>query len=394
MIPRPLIGYCTNVHAGVDLKSIKENLEHYAVAVRDAGDADELGVGLWIPAAAARELAADAGDFSDFLHQRKLNAFTINGFPFDNFHQEVVKHTVYQPTWAETSRLDYTCQLADILADLLKAQPEDQIGSISTLPLGWPTELGSAAALDRCGENFRKLAVYLRQIESACGRRIMVAIEPEPGCQLDTTDDVIDWFETQLPDPIHRRHLSVCHDVCHSAVMMESQSEVLSRLAGAGIAVGKVQVSSAVKVRWDQMSVARQQEAISQLAEFGEDKYLHQTGRRFGNNEFALTEDLPTLVRDVVNRVINLESESQWVVHFHVPIFLERFGHLETSQEDVLECLRFLSTSKSCPEFTGHLEIETYAWTVLPEAMRKRGLAADIAKEISWLNAVISKLGE
>ena len=222
----------------------------------------------------------------------------------------------------------------------------------------------------------------------------MVAIEPEPGCQLDTTDDVIDWFETQLPDTIHRRHLSVCPDVCHSAVMMESQSEVLSRLAGAGIAVGKVQVSSAGKVRWDQMSVARQQEAISQLAEFGEDKYLHQTGRRFGNNEFALTEDLPTLVRDVVNRVINLESESQWVVHFHVPIFLERFGHLETSQEDVLECLRFLSTSKSCPEFTGHLEIETYAWTVLPEAMRKRGLAADIAKEISWLNTVISKLEE
>ena len=77
------IGYCTNVHAGIDLDSIKANLDQFAVAVRDAGDATRLGVGLWIPAKAATQLSSDAAGFSRFLQERRLNAFTINGFPFD-----------------------------------------------------------------------------------------------------------------------------------------------------------------------------------------------------------------------------------------------------------------------------------------------------------------------
>jgi len=391
MISNPQIGYCTNVHAGVDLMSIQSNLDQYAVAVRDSGDSDELGVGLWIPAEAARELAVDASGFAKFLRERRLRPFTINGFPFDNFHQDIVKHRVYEPTWADSQRLQYTCQLADILATLLHEMPEDQVGSISTLPLGWPDKLGSAEQLQDCGAALRSLADYLHELESRSGRHIVVAIEPEPGCQLDTTDDVIRWFETELPETHHRRYLTVCHDVCHSAVMMESQAEVLTRLAAAGIGVGKVQVSSAIQVRWDQMSEERREEAVTQLAEFGEDRYLHQTGRRLASGAFQLAEDLPLLLADVRSGKVAIEDEKTWVVHFHVPIFLERFGHLETSQADVVECLRFLSEANLSPQFTGHLEIETYAWTVLPQSMRQRGLAEDIAAEVAWLNSVLAQ---
>lgn len=390
MISHPQIGYCTNVHAGVDLSSITANLDRYAVPVREAGDTDQLGVGLWIPARAAKELSNNAEGFAEFLRQRQLHAFTINGFPYDNFHQDVVKHQVYKPTWADTSRLSYTCQLAEILVELLKDQPEDKIGSISTLPLGWPTDLDSTAALDSCAEHLRQLADYLQRLESNTGRKIVVAIEPEPGCQLDTTDDVINWFQERLPSEHHRRYLTVCHDICHSAVMMESQSQVLSRLASAGISIGKVQVSSAIKVCWERMTQIHRQEAISQLLEFGEDRYLHQTGRRSRTDGFQLAGDLPALLDDLSKGLIDIENELDWVVHFHVPIFLERFGHLETSQADVLECLQFLSESETRPDFTGHLEIETYAWTVLPESMRHRGLATDIANEISWLNQAIA----
>ena len=391
MIPSPQIGYCTNVHAGVDLNSIQSNLDQYAVAVRDSVDKDSLGVGLWIPAHAARELSADASGFAKFLRERRLEAFTINGFPYDNFHQDVVKHRVYQPTWAQESRLEYTCQLADVLVELLSDTPDEQVGSISTLPLGWPTELPSDVELDACGRSLRKIADYLHDLESRTGRRIVVAIEPEPGCQFDTTDDVISWFEKQLPESQHRRYLTVCHDICHSAVMMESQSDVLSRLAQAGIGVGKVQVSSAIEVQWDQMSEDRRREALTQLTAFGEDRYLHQTGRMTRAGQFELAEDLPQLLAEVQSGKVDLDDEQRWVVHFHVPIFLERFGHLETSQSDVLECLKFLSEANLPPEFTGHLEIETYAWTVLPEAMRQRGLAEDIATEVSWLQATLNQ---
>ncbi len=82
-------------------------------------------MGLWLPAQAASQLATGAEDFRKFLSDRRLRPFTINGFPYDNFHQPVVKHRVYKPTWWQQERLDYTKQLADVLAVLL---PESQAG--------------------------------------------------------------------------------------------------------------------------------------------------------------------------------------------------------------------------------------------------------------------------
>ena len=250
-----------------------------------------------------------------------------------------------------------------------------------------PTRLEKAAA------NLRSLAKTLAQIESDTGRRIVVAIEPEPGCILDTADDMIAWFDEHLAEPNHRRYLTVCHDICHSAVMMEDQADVLRRYADAGIGVGKVQVSNAVVVNWDAMSADRRREAAEQLAAFAEDRYLHQTGRRTADGEFILEEDLPAcLNRD--GGQDPAKDDSKWVVHFHVPIFLERFGHLTTSQADIETCLRTLADPTLSLDFTGHFEIETYAWTVLPEPMRRKGLAEDIAEEFRWLGRQLTPLKE
>ncbi len=268
--------------------------------------------------------------------------------------------------------------------------PEDQtLGSISTLPIGWSNDEVTDAELATAGENFRDLAGYLEQIEAKTGKRIVVAIEPEPGCILDTTDDVVLWFAKQLPQSDHRRYITVCHDVCHSAVMMESQTAVIQRLAAEGITLGKVQISSAVVADWNSMAIERRKEAIDQLRQFAEDRYLHQTGRRTKSGEFELVEDLPQLLENVATQGDPVRGDEKWVVHFHVPIFLERFGHLGTSHKDVIECLAAVLSSETSIEFTGHLEIETYAWSVLPEAMRKRALADDIASEVKWLRDAI-----
>lgn len=383
------IGYCTNVHAGVDLATICSNLEEFAIPARDASGSDELGVGLWIPAQAAKELTDGAERFSKFLSERRLRPFTINGFPYDNFHQPVVKRGVYLPEWWQPERLDYTVQLAKIMTQLLSQ--EESVGSISTLPIAWGGEQATDENLAQAAANLRTLAEQLGKIEDETGKRIVVAIEPEPGCVLDTTDDVINWFEKELPETLHRRHLGVCHDICHSAVMMESQTEVLSRLVEAGVMIGKVQVSNAIIADWLSMAVGRKREAIAQLSEFAEDRYLHQTGRLKADGSFELAEDLPDLLRCAESEETPACGDQRWIVHFHVPIFLERFGHLRTSQDDTLECLRFLNESRSA-EFTGHLEVETYAWTVLPHAMRRRGLSEDIAREIFWLRDIVSDM--
>lgn len=372
------------------MESIRRNLQQYAVTARIDSGSDELGVGLWLPASAVSELAGSGAveDFARFLSQRRLRPFTINGFPYDNFHQEVVKHRVYEPTWWEPARVEYTKRLADVLAMLL---PDDgSIGSISTLPIAWNSPPPSDAQLARAGANFRDLATYLRQIELDTGRRIMLAMEPEPGCVLDTVADVVRWFAEQLPDSNQRRYLSICHDICHSAVMMERQTDVIDRLAAEEIAIGKIQVSNAVVAGWNAMAGGRRREAIDQLREFAEDRYLHQTGRLTADGGFQLAPDLATLLGPGAEDGDRVRGDQKWVVHFHVPIFVERFGHLGTSQHDIRECLAAI-TRPDCPiEFSGHLEIETYAWSVLPAAMRKCELSADIAAELRWLQGLLA----
>ncbi|QDS92135.1 Xylose isomerase-like TIM barrel [Roseimaritima multifibrata] len=369
------------------MDSIRTNLETYAVSVRQDLRKERLAVGLWLPAKAAEELCEEgaAEAFSLWLQERNLQPYTINGFPYDNFHQEIVKHQVYEPAWWTDERRDYTIRLADILARLL---PDGRGGSISTLPIGWPSPTADATAIARAGENFRTVASHLRELEDRSGQRIVVAIEPEPGCILDSAKDVTQFFDSQLSEAWHRRYLTVCHDVCHSAVMFEDQADALAAYSAAGVTIGKVQVSNAIEVDWSIMSKGRRAEAFAQLAEFAEDRYLHQTGCRSDDGRFRLIEDLPELIQQESTDL----NDDAWRIHFHVPIFLEKFGNLGTTRDQIEYCLQCLQRSDA-PEFLGDLEVETYAWTVLPESMRRHGLAKDIASELSWLNQVLTRQG-
>jgi hypothetical protein len=66
--------------------------------------------------------------------------------------------------------------------------------------------------------------------------------------------------------------------------------------------------------------------------------------------------------------------------HFHVPIFVERFEELYSTQDHILKVLEILKTQT----VTSHLEVETYTWEVLPGTL-KRDLTASIVRELEWL---------
>ena len=69
--------------------------------------------------------------FQKWLEEKNCYVFTINGFPYGNFHGERVKEQVYRPDWSTSDRLEYTVLLFEILEKLL--QPGEE-GSVSTLP--------------------------------------------------------------------------------------------------------------------------------------------------------------------------------------------------------------------------------------------------------------------
>ena len=376
-------GYCTNVHAGNDYASTLENLERYAVAVKQQVSPDSpMGVGLWLPASTAQELIEQdrIAEFRDWLHEHGLLVFTMNGFPYGDFHQTVVKHAVYRPTWAEAERLEYTLNLVRILTGLL---PEGAEGSISTLPIGWPTDNG-AEVLDAAAENFRVLVGLLAEHEADTGHCVHIDIEPEPGCLFDTSDDIIRFFQEYLlgrgNDEHTLRYLRLCHDVCHAAVMGETQADILAAYQEAGLKIGKVQLSAAVKCDFSSFSDSERSEAIEQLNRFQEERYQHQTVlQHYTQAKLShLYEDLPLALDALTNSSLN---EITLRTHFHVPIFLDRFGLLQATRQDVVECLRLIETHSDCK----HFEVETYAWNVLPQELQAPDLADGIAQEMQWV---------
>jgi hypothetical protein len=382
------IGYCTNVHAGADLETTRANLARHSLAVKARVSPDQpMGIGLWLSAVASRKLRAEhqTEAFADWLGAVGLLPFTLNGFPHGDFHQPVVKHRVYEPTWWEQSRLDYTLDLIAIQHILL---PEGEEGSISTLPICWGQPEPGAEQLFQAAALLHKVAQRLEHLERERGRLIYLCLEPEPGCYLQHGADVVRFFEEFLlhgiDEALVRRHIRVCHDVCHAAVMFEKQDDVLKTYRSAGIAVGKVQVSSAVRVPWDEIPVDDRPAALAQLSAFAEDRYLHQTVSRSGaGDELTFYEDLPSVLK-IVGDARPLSGE--WRVHFHVPVYLERFGQLTTSQADIRACLEQCRGSTAMK----HYEVETYAWDVLPAELKQPELASGIAHEVEWFRGILN----
>ncbi len=393
-------GYCCNVHGGTTLDEVKANLEKFACEVKRQVSPDgAMPIGLWLSQSAMADLG-DANEaqinatnaFGDWLADHGLEPFTFNGFPQGDFHQEVVKHEVYLPTWADSSRLDYTQKLAVVQTMLLaRSRSASKFQTISTLPLGWPPvskeKLFSEGAgfLSQCAANLQTLAKFLANLQQGTGSHVMVCIEPEPGCIFDTCHDIVRFFQEYLLDGTDQqnemvlKHIGVCHDVCHSAVMFEDQATAVLAYKDAGIQIGKIQVSSAIKVQFDGDEESNRSKR-EQLAQFSEPRYLHQTSvqRLDGSRQFY--EDLSIALAD------GTTPEGEWRVHFHVPIFADRLGLIESTRSDIGSILNAIQQYDVHVE---HFEVETYAWNVLPQSHHgvASSLASGIAEELKWFDA-------
>ncbi len=364
------IAYCTNVLAGANWSEMKANVTRCTADVRRLLRTDRsLAIGLWLSAATAREIIAQNAteQLRAWLADNRLTCVTLNGFPYGDFHGEVVKHRVYEPPWDDVRRRDYTLDLARILNAVL---PAGARASISTLPVGWGTrDLAQAAG------HLHDIAEHLASSAVANERHITIDLEPEPGCVLQDSGDVLRFFDNHVPK--HRDHIGVCHDICHTAVMFEDQAAVLARYAEAGIAVNKIQVSSAIEVDFDACAAAERSGLRAQLNRFSEPRYLHQTTVCDSNGPLRFYEDLAPALR--------AETDAgRWRIHFHVPIDHERIGLLATTAGDIPLALTAAPAESI-------LEIETYAWSVLPAEHRAGTLPACIAREIGWLTDVLEQ---
>ncbi|MGN6240673.1 MAG: metabolite traffic protein EboE [Cellulosimicrobium cellulans] len=390
-----LLSYCTNVHPAEDLDGVVEQLVTYAGPVRAAAGLDVLGVGLWMPATLAHRLAVSPADrawLRAVLDEQGLQVHTLNAFPYGGFHADVVKLDVYTPTWAQPERLAYTLECAEVLADLLPDDSDTLAGSISTLPLAW-REPWSDADDEAATRAFVALGAGLRDLRERTGKVVRVAVEPEPGCVLDTVDDVVAWLAARtgsgVPEEgrIDPEHVGVCLDTCHLAVSFADRragtAATVRRITDAGLRVVKVQASAALHVDDPSDPAAR-----AAVGAFAEKRYIHQVRELTAAGDVLAADDLPDALGDgpapgpgdAVGHA--LPGEGPWRVHFHVPLHHEPAAPLAATTDVLRDAVDAVRAAPHGDE--AHLDVETYTWSVLPEGAATASLVAGIAAELRW----------
>lgn len=394
--------YCTNIHGGERWEDHFELLKTHFPEVKQAVSPDApMGLGLRLSDLASKTLLDDdrLAEFKNWLAAENAYVFTMNGFPFGDFHEKVVKADVHAPDWTTDARLQYTQRLFDILARLL---PEGMDGGVSTSPLAYRHWYNGS---DSAWQDMRKkgtqhmvdIALHLAHIHRTQGKVLHLDVEPEPDGVLETGEEFIAWYEEELvpmgvaaltealdipaAEAVEtlKRHIRLCYDICHFALGYEDHHHVVDELKRHGIGVGKFQVSAALKAALPSDTAARQAVGDAFMG-FDEPTYLHQVIAKQADGQLRRFRDLPDAQAALLD-----EQTKEWRSHFHIPVFLEDLGILKSTQSDIVDALTI-----HCGEpLTHHLEVETYTWGVLPERLQLP-IAASIARELNW---VASQLG-
>jgi len=379
------LAYCTNVHRGETWAETLAALERHTLPIRArVAPGRPYAIGLRLSARAAAELAqpAELAAFRRWLDRHDCSVFTINGFPYGAFHGTRVKEQVYAPDWSTPERLAYTCRLFDLLAVL--ARPEAG-GSVSTVPGSFKAFVATdPARRDAIFANLAACARHVAALTARTGLDLHLGLEPEPLCQLETTEETVAFFaewRARTPDAAAlESHLGVNYDCCHLAIEFEEPAASLDRLATAGIRLSKLHLSSALRVQPDTTGRAA-------LAAFVEPTYLHQVvAAEHGivRHRFA---DLPEALAAAEAQPPGPETE--WRIHFHVPLHAAPATPLGDTRDHLLGTLDWLAAH---PAACRHLEMETYTWAVLPPELQQP-VEEQIVREYAWTLAACAQRG-
>jgi hypothetical protein len=390
------LSYSTLVHPGDNWEQMSHSLRTFVPQVKARVSPNQpFGLSLRLAAPSAEMLARDGAardDLKRFLAEKDLYLYTVNAFPYGAFKDTIVKEQVYEPDWRSEERTQYTINVADILADVA---PEGLASSIQSAPLGFKPRVTGPDVVDSYTEHVLRVVAHLVGIEQRTGKTVTLALEPEPHCFLETTDETIAYFTNHLYSgrsaerlaklanlPISdsigalRRHLGIVFDIGHQAVGFEDIPVSLQKLVGAGVPILKLQEVAAMHMP----NVT--DETIEALQRFAKTVYLSQTVEKKNGK---------------ITKFLNLEDAfaarkadpgpREWRTHFHVPVFLDDLGGAFGTTRFALE--QALKMHKEKP-LSGQLEIETYTWDVLPDHLKTGDIVDYVCREIEWVRGQLT----
>jgi hypothetical protein len=384
--------YSTLVHPADNWEQLWASLNTYLpkVKARIAGN-KSFGVCIRLSASSAETLANSAAErekLKKFLGDNDMYIYTANAFVYGHFKGAAVKEQVYEPDWRSEERTQYTINVANVLADVC---PAGIAPSIQSAPLGFKGRVTGNDVVAAYTNNVLRVVAHLIALESKTGRTVQLALEPEPFCFLETTDETVDYFTKHLYSgasveklaklahvPISeanealRRHLGIVYDICHQAVEYENITESLQKLVDAGIPVFKLQEAAALHMP------EVTQPVVDTLKRYAKTIYLTQTMEKKNGK---LTRYLN--VDDAIAAFEKDPGPREWRTHIHVPVFLDDLGQFRTTRFAIEDALRF---HKQKP-LSRHLEVETYTWDMLPDSLKSADIVENIYRELDWVRS-------
>jgi sugar phosphate isomerase/epimerase len=388
------LSYCTNVHPGRNVAEVISGITEQSAEAQRHLDFP-MAAGLWLAASVVRELKEQPDQLEQLaqaLWQHDLCCYTLNTFPYGDFHSERVKEQVYLPDWTSLARVTYTEECANLLSQLLPAGAE---GSLSTVPLGGRMNPHGPDFHASCFSHLIRVAKHLKEIFDTTGRKIRLGLEPEPMCEMSGTREwTLPAFKRLYAqadalncEDVVREYIGLCFDVCHQAVEFEDVQQSIDEFVRHGIRINKVHITNAAEL----IDPANNSEGREALCRFVEPRYLHQTYAKFKDGSVKSRVDLleDDIRRSPSDDFLNAES---WRVHFHVPIFAETLGPLKTTRPDLAAALRKVARL----DYSPHLEVETYTWPVMPGESNAATmtLSERIAQELRSAGELLDAAGD
>lgn len=368
------LAYCTNIHPAESWAETMHVINTHALAVRDQlATTTPFALGLRLSARAAHDLlqADHLPRFQDWLAATNTYVFTINGFPHGGFHGQRVKERVFLPDWTSPDRIAYTKQLFRILAEI--ADPAAG-ASVSTLPGSHKSFLADESQILR---NLREFAQWLDDLADSSHIDLHLGLEPEPFGHIENTQESLAFFDKlnagNSADTIRRR-IGINYDACHFAIEFDDARSSLDQLRAAGIRLSKIHLSNALAID------PRNPNALAALHSFEEPTYFHQVIARHSNGTLIRFPDLP----DFLSAPPTDLQEAR--IHFHIPLDAAPPSPLHSTGRDVEAVIDWCLQN---PDTCSHFEIETYTWSVLPDALR-RPVEDQIAAEYRWVLGMLN----
>lgn len=387
--------YSTLVHPADDWDQLWTSVNTYLPQVKARmSPGGRFGVCLRTAAPSAMALAQDPSKraaLKQFFADNDLYLYTANAFPYGAFKNQIIKEQVYEPDWRSEERVEYTMQVADLLAALA---PEGIEPSIQTAPLGFKPRVTGDDVVQSYTTNVLRVVAHLVKLHKDTGRTVTLGLEPEPRCYLETTDETVEYFNTHLftgqaaerlakltgLNPADaavamRKHTGVVFDIGHQAVGFEDIPVSLQKLVDNRIQIVKLQEAAAMYMP----NVT--QKTVDALVPFAKTVYLSQTvEKKDGKLRYFMN------IEDAFEAWTSDPGPREWRTHFHIPVFLDDLGAFGTTRFALEQAL---AKHRETP-LSAQLEIETYTWDVLPEHLKTGDIVEYVCREIAWVKGQVT----